>query len=308
MRADWAGRARTAPNATRAPARSMRDTDDTEAGHGNPRVSIVDCSKASTRMRLASPLAAALALMSTAVATQAPQPTSIDPLREQYQAAQTFQLAGDLERAETVYAREVIPRALRRLAALASAEGRQDDARQYLEEARGHQPDDPLVTLDLVVVLLRAGDSQTARQLAREVSSADPSNARALRLYGKALLIAGENAEARSVLERSMRQATEFDTGLSLAYANLRTKRLTEARALFDEMMAGNSSAEIRSLIARAYLENGLVDPAASYLEQALRLNADHQPSRRLLDDLKAGRPFNRGLASDGDPSGAARA
>ncbi len=245
-------------------------------------------------MRLASPLAAALALMSTAVANQAPQPTSIDPLREQYQAAQTFQLAGDLERAEAVYARDVLPRALRRLAALASAEGRQDDARQYLEEARGHQPDDPLVTLDFVVVLLRAGDSQTARQLAREVSSADPKNARALRLYGKALLIAGENAEARSVLERSMRQATEFDTGLSLAYANLRTKRLPEARALFDEMMAGNSSAEIRSLIARAYLENGLVEPAASYLEQALRLNADHQPSRRLLDDLKAGRPFDR--------------
>jgi tetratricopeptide (TPR) repeat protein len=245
-------------------------------------------------MRRPAALTAAPLLLVATLAGRPQQATPDDPLRQQYQAAQTFQLAGDLERAQAAYEREVLPRALRRLAALASAEGRQDEARQYLGAALGYQPANLDLTLDLIVVLLRARDVQAARPLARGASSAHPGDARALRLYGKVLLVAGENADARALLERSMALAAEFDTGLSLAYANLRTKRVTEARALFDEMIARNGSAEIRSLIGRAYFENDLLEPAAAQFAEALRLDPAHEPSRRLLDELRAGGRFDR--------------
>ena len=47
-----------------------------------------------------------------------------DPLRTHYERAQSFQLAGELERAATEYRAEVLPRALRRLGNLEGAEGR----------------------------------------------------------------------------------------------------------------------------------------------------------------------------------------
>jgi tetratricopeptide (TPR) repeat protein len=245
-------------------------------------------------MRFVPPaLAAVVAALPAGFAAQTP-PASTNPLRDHYQAAQTFQLAGDLDRAEAEYSSEVIPRALRRLAALASAEGRQADARAHLEEARGRQPANLDVALDLVVVLLRAGERESAAGLAREAVVAHPDHARALRLHGKALLTTGDNAGARAALERSMAIAADFDTALTLAYANLRTRRVTEARALFDEMVARSPSAEVRSLIARAYLENDLPGPAAAHLEQALTLDAAHEPSRTLLASVKAGRPVDR--------------
>ena len=97
-------------------------------------------------------LTSALLLFIPCGAAQQPAP---DALERHYSAAQTFQLAGDLEHAETEY-HEVLALALQRLGNLAAAEvSDSEEAAHLLEEAVEVQPENVEARVDLATVYFR---------------------------------------------------------------------------------------------------------------------------------------------------------
>src|SRR5579863_9348401 len=103
--------------------------------------------------RLAAPfLATVLLIPSAATLQQAP-----DPLDQHYSAAQTFQLGGDFDRAETEYY-QVLAMALQRMGDLLAVEKNDSkEAALLLEEAVAAQPSYEDARLDLAMVYYRAG-------------------------------------------------------------------------------------------------------------------------------------------------------
>src|SRR4029453_11880755 len=95
-------------------------------------------------------LVPALALLAVQVTAQ-----PADPLREHYQRAQTFQLAGEFDRAEAEYRKEVLPRALRRLGNLPGAKGHLDESIELLAAAAELDASDIELRVDLAVAWLR---------------------------------------------------------------------------------------------------------------------------------------------------------
>src|ERR1700721_1544484 len=103
--------------------------------------------------RLAAPLLAAVLLIPPAAALQ----QAPDPLDQHYSAAQTFQLSGDFDRAETEY-HQVLALALQRMGNLMAAEKNDsEEAAHLLEDAVVADPAYPDARIDLALLYFRAG-------------------------------------------------------------------------------------------------------------------------------------------------------
>ena len=104
------------------------------------------------------PRLAVLLLLSTLLmpgASAAQQAT--DPLDQHYSAAQTFQLSGDFDRAETEY-HQVLALALQRMGNLMAAEKNDsEEAAHLLEDAVVADPAYPDARIDLALLYFRAG-------------------------------------------------------------------------------------------------------------------------------------------------------
>src|SRR5271154_699138 len=124
--------------------------------------------------RLAAPLLICTLLIGgLGVAQQAP-----DPLNEHYSAAQTFQVGGDLERAEAEY-HQVLALALQRMGNLVAAEKNDsEEAALLLEDAVAAEPAYADARIDLGLVYFRAGQLDKASAQAAEVLKGDPRNVR----------------------------------------------------------------------------------------------------------------------------------
>jgi tetratricopeptide (TPR) repeat protein len=208
-----------------------------------------------------------------------------DPLRSHHERAQSFQLAGELDRAEIEYRSEVLPRALRRLGNLSGAEGRIDESIALLEDAVREAPGDIEIQIDLAVAWLRKGDLARAGRLAGDAASGARPNARARSVSGRVKLLAGDAAQAAAELRQSLDQEPRFDTAFALALAHLHLRRLEAARALFDQMVVANTTADLRVLIGRAYLEANYPDQASEEFRRAGR-TPQAAATRSVLLDL----------------------
>src|SRR5580700_10095833 len=103
--------------------------------------------------RLAAPLLATVFLIPCAAAPQ----EAPDPLNQHYSAAQTFQLGGDFERAETEY-HQVLALALRRMGNLWAAEKTDsEEAVRLLKDAVAAEPTYADARIDLALAYFRAG-------------------------------------------------------------------------------------------------------------------------------------------------------
>jgi tetratricopeptide (TPR) repeat protein len=212
--------------------------------------------------------AASLALLAIAPLQAIAQ--SGDPLRDHYERAQALQRAGDLAGAEAEYVREVLPRALRRLGNLGGVEGRVAEAVEALTAAVELDPQDIDLQVDLATTWLRKPDLVRARAIADRAVESFPLHVRARALRGKIRLLEGDVAGALEDLVVAHRAEARFDTRYALALAYLRSTNVETARALFDPMLATGGAA-VRVLIARAYLDAGLLDDAAAHLEEAMK-------------------------------------
>jgi tetratricopeptide (TPR) repeat protein len=223
---------------------------------------------------LAAPLLAiSLVMPGVSAAQQTP-----DPLDQHYSAAQTFQLAGDLDHAETEY-HQVLALALRRVANLLAVE--KDDTKEavrWLEDAVAAQPTDEDARLDLGMVYFRAGHLDQASDQATQVVKANPRNIRGLQLLGNIEFAQGNFAAAAEHLHTALGLQGDFDTAYSLSLAYLSQHKLAETKLLFDELLNDmGSTPELHVLLGRAYRETGYLDEAIHEFKKAIELDA-HYP------------------------------
>jgi tetratricopeptide (TPR) repeat protein len=196
--------------------------------------------------------------------------TEPDPVEQHFQAAQTFQLAGDLPHASEEY-RKAISIGLQRLGNLRSSEGKYSEAIELLTKSFQLDPGNSDAGIDLAVAYFYTGDLAKARSLVEPVLGREPSNFRALNLMGKIEFMQANFQAAADRLQAALGLKADFDVAYSLALADLQLKKLPQATVLFDEMKASmKSPPELHILIGRAYRESGFPEQAAGEFQRAI--------------------------------------
>jgi len=234
-------------------------------------------------------LAAALAIAMPAFAAQkpakraksaarstAPTPRSAmaktDTAQQHFDSAQTYQLAGDFDRAAKQY-RRAIAIGLDHLGNLRAARQDYPGAEQLLQQAMAADPDDPDPAVDLAITELYSGDMPKAETDAKTVLQKNPDHFRARALLGKIDFLQGNYQAAADELHAALGLATDFDIAYSLALADLELKKTSLAIVLFDEMKNSlPETAQLHVLIGRAFLATGYPQLATREFEHATGL------------------------------------
>ena len=224
------------------------------------------------------PLAAPLLAFTLLIARGSYAQQARDPLDQHYSAAQTFQLAGDLDHAEAEY-HQVLALALQRMGNLLAAEkSDSEEAARLLEEAVAAQPASADARMDLAMVYFRAGHLDRASDLAAQVVKDDPRNVRALQLLGNIEFAQGNAPAAAEHLHTALGLQGDFDTAYSLALAYLTQHKLAETKLLFDELLNDmGSTPELHVLLGRAYRETGYLDEGIREFKKTIELDP-HYP------------------------------
>jgi tetratricopeptide (TPR) repeat protein len=191
-------------------------------------------------------------------------------LEEHYDSAQNFQTAGDLPQAAFQY-KLFISSALVQLAYRRSKAGDFPKASQYFDGSLALVPQDAAVELEYAEAALAAKDLLKARSLAQTVIDAEPKNAKARRVLGRALLEMNDLEAARGQLETAVALDSDFENGYALATAYLALKEEKSAAKIFNEMLgAFGDSAALRMNFGRAYGEYGYPELAIAEFKKAI--------------------------------------
>src|SRR5437879_2096979 len=158
-----------------------------------------------------------------------------DPVEEHYRAAETFQLAGDLNAAESEY-RRVISLALQRLAALRVLAQDEQQALVFLQSANTADPSDMDAQLSLASLYSRSGEFAKSEAILRSMLAKDEHQAAAKNLLGKILFMEGDYSAAAEQLKAALAESSDTDVAYSLALTYLKLNKLQDAANVFDEM------------------------------------------------------------------------
>lgn len=189
-----------------------------------------------------------------------------------FQSAQTFQIAGDYERAGTAY-REAVSGALQQLGNLRVSHKEYAEGIDLLARAVQAAPARVAARVDLAIAHFETRDFDKAKTEIEAALQRDPEDVRALNLAGKIYFMKGDFSGAATRLESALRLQPDFDTGYLLALADLEMKKPVPAGVIFDEMQASSQpSASMHVLIGLAYRETGYLDQAAIHFAKALEL------------------------------------
>ncbi len=223
----------------------------------------------------------------TSNSTRKSQPTPEDSLQRHYDAARTFQLSGDEERAAGEY-KAFLGQALRHVANIDADAANFDAAVQLFEEGLRLAPADPDLLLDYAAARLQQGKLGEAKSLAEKAVQSAPKNARARHLLGSVLFEQGDYQAAKEQLEAAVVAAPSFDVGYLLGVTYLKVHDLNRAVMLFNEMTIGlGDSARIHVYFGRAYHEAGYLDQAAEELKKAIAKDS-HAPQAHYFLGLLA--------------------
>ena len=200
-----------------------------------------------------------------------------------FQSAQTFQVAGDYERADAAY-HEAISGALQRLGNLRVSKKEFAEGIDLLGRAVQAAPARVAARVDLAIAYFQNRDFEKARAETEAALETDPKDVRALNLAGKVYFMKGDFASAAARLESALRLQPDFDTGYLLALADLELKNPVPAGVIFDEMQASSRpSASMHVLIGLAYRETGYLDQAAIHFAKAIELEPEKARVRSSL-------------------------
>ncbi|MCA1602564.1 MAG: tetratricopeptide repeat protein [Acidobacteria bacterium] len=187
-------------------------------------------------------------------------------------AAETFQLSGDLKRAEEEN-HAVVALALARLGAIAIRESRLQLAAQLLADSLAVR-DDPHARTDLAIAQMRLLEVDRAVTEAGAALVLDEKNARAHHVLGKLFYMKADYAAARRELERAVVLEPDLDAAYTLGMTYLRLKQIARAKLLFEEMQAAlGNNANAHLLFGRAYEETGYSAEAESEFRKALAID-----------------------------------
>jgi tetratricopeptide (TPR) repeat protein len=190
-----------------------------------------------------------------------------------FEAAQTYQIAGDFERAASEYKRG-ISIALERLGNLKMATGDSAGGLETLRKATREDQGNLEAEIDLGIAYFRAGDYDNAKTCVLGVLKSDNGNFRAENLLGKIDFMQGNFESAADELQAALASTPDFDVAYSLALADLQLKKLPQATVLFDEMQSSLAATpELHALIGQAYRQTGYLDQAVERFKNALKLD-----------------------------------
>ena len=204
-------------------------------------------------------------------------PAEPDELTRHYQAARTFEVAGDQDRAAVEY-RAFLGQALRQLANFRANQGNYQDASRLFEEAVALTSDSAALRLDYGSFLLLSDDSAKARTQLEKAVELEPKNRKAQYLLGRAFFEQGDYQKAKEHLEAAAKASggeLTFDVGYDLSITYLKLKDVNRASLLFDEMLVGfGNTASLHLYFGHAYLMTEQYDRAISEFKQAIQKDA----------------------------------
>lgn len=199
------------------------------------------------------------------------------PVEAHFDAAQTYQLTGDFERATTEY-HQAISAGLQRLGNLKVATGDNAAGIEMLEDAVVADAKNLEARIDLAIAYFRTGQYDKAKERATEVLKTDGANFRARSLLGKVHFMQGNFQAAADDFQAALAINPDFDIAYSLALADLQLKKLPQVTVLFDEMRQSlGNTPELHVLLGQAYRQTGFFDLAAAEFKSAVALDG-HYP------------------------------
>ena len=205
-------------------------------------------------------------------AGSAPEAKSANSPEQAFQSAQTFQVAGDYEKAASAY-REAIAGALQHLGNLRVSHKEYAEGVELLSRAVKVDPMRVAIRVDLAIGHFASSDLEKAKSEVEASLQQDPKDVRALSLAGKIYFLRGEYQQAAERLQLALDLQQDLDTGYLLALADLQLKNPAPASVIFDEMLASaKHKASAHVLVGLAYRETGYLDQAASHFLKAMEL------------------------------------
>src|SRR5260370_32966013 len=212
-----------------------------------------------------------------------PPANEVSSPEQAFQSAQTFQVAGDYEKAASAY-REAIAGGLQRLGNLRLSHKEYAEGVDLLTRAVQIVPARAAAHVDLAISQFEARDFDKAKTEIEIALQQDPRDFRALNVAGKIYFMRGEYQAAAERLESAIGLQPDFDTGYLLALANLELKKTAPASVIFDEALASaKRNASTHALIGLAYRETGYFEQAVAHFSKAIELELQKPPLRSSL-------------------------
>jgi len=178
-------------------------------------------------------------------------------LEQHYDAARTFQLSGDQDRAAAEYSKFLVE-ALRVSAKANVALGQRNRAALLFEDALALAPDNPQLRVEFAQLRFQEQNFGDARALAEKVLTSAPDNAQAHSLLGQILFAQEDFKGARAQLEPAVASAPSFDSAYLLGITYIKLNDFSRARLVFDDMLASfGDTAQIHMMFGRAYKQGG---------------------------------------------------
>ena len=199
-----------------------------------------------------------------------------DILQQHYDAARTFQVSGDQDRAVSEY-RAFLAGSLRLMSRACLSLGQLDRAASEQEEILRIVPTDLETQLDYGQVRLQQDKLPEARALVEKVLVSAPNDTRAQSLLGQILFAQADYKAAREHLESAVVSAPNFDTAYLLGITYIKLNDFARARLIFDDMSTSfGDTAQIHIMFGRAYREGEweALDLAIQELKKALAKNS----------------------------------
>jgi tetratricopeptide (TPR) repeat protein len=179
--------------------------------------------------------------------------------------------------------------------------GEKEAARTELDLALQEQPGHPEILESLFQLDVGEEKLEESLERIRKAREADPQNARLGRLYGRALLVAGEPEQAETELRRALElDPNDLDSYQALASFLVGSGRLDESLSTYRKALETRpNSAELHLTVGSLYELSGATDQAIEHYEAAIRINPDLGVAKNNLAYLLAERGENLDRALD---------
>lgn len=196
------------------------------------------------------------------------------PLQEHYDAAQSFQAAGNLSQAALEY-KKFLADALGALAEHRAKAGDFTRATSLFDQAVAFAPNDPPLKLEYAEACRAANELHKAKSLAQEVVDAEPQNANAHLVLGQILSQMDENEAGVQQMEIAVALQPDFTNGYALASAYLKLKDEDSAAKIFSEMLTSfGDKPGIHLEFGSAYANAGFPEKAIPEFKKAIAENS----------------------------------
>jgi tetratricopeptide (TPR) repeat protein len=194
-------------------------------------------------------------------------------LQGPYDAAQSFQAAGNLSQAALEY-KKFLADALGALADHRAKAGDFTRATSLFDQALALDPADSSLKLEYAEACRAADELHKAKSLAQQAVNADPKNAPAHLVLGQILSQMDENDAGKQQLEIAVAIQPDFTNGYALAAAYLKLKDEDSAAKIFSEMLASfGDKPGIHLEFGSAYANAGYPEKAIPEFKKAIAEN-----------------------------------